>query len=165
MKAQTGAYADLSVNPYLERALGRRDIDQFYQHQATAIEEIRTGENLVIATPTASGKSLVYTIPAIERALDHEGRTLYIAPLRALINDQEEALSDLSDDLGMDARVDVGQYTGQLSRDQKRAVRADQPHIVLMTPDLLHYGVLPNDHLWEWFFRQLDTVVIDEVHE
>ena len=165
MEAQTGAYADLSVNPYLKRALERRDIDQFYQHQATAIEEIRTGNNLVIATPTASGKSLVYTIPAIERALDHEGRTLYIAPLRALINDQEEALSALSDDLGMGARVDVGQYTGQLSRDQKRAVRADQPHIVLMTPDLLHYGVLPNDHLWEWFFRQLDTVVIDEVHE
>src|SRR5699024_6575086 len=122
-------------------------------------------ENAVIATPTASGKSLIYTVPAVERALDHDGRTLYIAPQRALINDQEANFTDLTDDLGLGATVDVGQYTGQLSQTEKRAVRGDQPHIVLMTPDLLHYGVLPHDHLWEWFFRQLDTIVIDEVHE
>jgi DEAD/DEAH box helicase domain-containing protein len=165
MAGRDGTYSDLGVDFRLERALDRRDIGQFYQHQATAIDAIRDDENVVIATPTASGKSLVYTVPAVERALDHDGRTLYIAPLRALINDQEESLTDLTDDLGLGASVDVGQYTGQLSTEQKRAVRGDQPHIVLMTPDLLHYGVLPHDHLWEWFFRQLDTIVIDEVHE
>jgi DEAD/DEAH box helicase domain-containing protein len=165
MDGREGSYADLDVDSLLSRALDRRGIDQFYQHQTAAIETIRDGENIVIATPTASGKSLVYTIPAVERALDHDGRTLYIAPLRALINDQEENLTDLTNDLGMNANVGVGQYTGQLSTEQKRTVRGNQPHIVLMTPDLLHYGVLPHDHLWEWFFRQLDTIVIDEVHE
>jgi DEAD/DEAH box helicase domain-containing protein len=165
MEGRAGAYTDLSVNPHLERALDRRGIGQFYQHQTAAIDAIRDGENVVIATPTASGKSLVYTVPAVERALDHGGRTLYIAPQRALINDQEEGFADLTNDLGMNANVTVGQYTGQLSRDEKRAIRANQPHVVLMTPDLLHYGVLPHDHLWEWFFRQLDTIVIDEVHE
>jgi DEAD/DEAH box helicase domain-containing protein len=165
MDGREGTYADLDVESLLSQALDRRGIDQFYQHQATAIETIRDGENIVIATPTASGKSLTYTIPAVERALDHDGRTLYIAPLRALINDQEENLTDLTNDLGMNANVGVGQYTGQLSTEQKRTVRGNQPHIVLMTPDLLHYGVLPHDHLWEWFFRQLDTIVIDEVHE
>jgi DEAD/DEAH box helicase domain-containing protein len=165
MDGREGSYADLNVDSLLSRALDRRGIDQFYQHQTAAIETIRGGENIVIATPTASGKSLVYTIPAVERALDHDGRTLYIAPLRALINDQEENLTDLTNDLGMNANIGVGQYTGQLSTEQKRTVRGNQPHIVLMTPDLLHYGVLPHDHLWEWFFRQLDTIVIDEVHE
>jgi DEAD/DEAH box helicase domain-containing protein len=165
MDGREGSYADLDVDSLLSRALDRRGINQLYQHQATAIETIRDGENIVIATPTASGKSLAYTIPAVERALDHDGRTLYIAPLRALINDQEESLTDLTNDLGMNANVDVGQYTGQLSTEQKRTVRGNQPHIVLMTPDLLHYGVLPHDNLWEWFFHQLDTIVIDEVHE
>jgi DEAD/DEAH box helicase domain-containing protein len=165
MDGRTGEYGDVGVESRLERALERRGIDQFYRHQTTAIDTIRDGENAVIATPTASGKSLIYTVPAVERALDHGGRTLYIAPQRALINDQEESFADLTDDLGLGASVGVGQYTGQLSQAEKRTVRADQPHIVLMTPDLLHYGVLPHDHLWEWFFRQLGTVVIDEVHE
>lgn len=165
MDGRTGSHGDVDVESRLDRALGRRGINQLYQHQANALDTIRDGGNAVIATPTASGKSLIYTVPAIERALDHGGRTLYIAPQRALINDQEENFTDLTADLGLGASVGVGQYTGQLSTEQKRTVRGNQPHIVLMTPDLLHYGVLPHDHLWEWFFRQLDTIVIDEVHE
>jgi DEAD/DEAH box helicase domain-containing protein len=165
MDGRSGSHGDVSLESRLDRALGRRGIDQLYRHQSNAINAIRNGGNAVIATPTASGKSLIYTVPAVERALGHDGRTLYIAPQRALINDQEENFTDLTDDLGLGASVDVGQYTGQLSTEQKRAVRGNQPHIVLMTPDLLHYGVLPHDHLWEWFFRQLDTIVIDEVHE
>jgi DEAD/DEAH box helicase domain-containing protein len=165
MDGRSGSHGDVSVESRLDRALGRRGIDQLYEHQTNALDAIRDSGNAVIATPTASGKSLIYTVPAVERALDHDGRTLYIAPQRALINDQEENFTDLTDDLGLGASVGVGQYTGQLSTEQKRTVRGNQPHIVLMTPDLLHYGVLPHDHLWEWFFRQLDTIVIDEVHE
>jgi DEAD/DEAH box helicase domain-containing protein len=157
---------DLDLDYRIEMALGRRDIDHLYQHQASAIETVRTDQNVVLATPTASGKSLAYTIPAFERALDQGGRTLYIAPQRALINDQEETLSALADDLGLGVQVAVEQYTGQLTRDEKRAVRDSQPHVVLTTPDTLHYALLPwASRLWGWFFRQLDTVVIDEVHE
>jgi DEAD/DEAH box helicase domain-containing protein len=157
---------DLDLDYRIEMALARRDIDQLYHHQASAIEAVRTDQNVVLATPTASGKSLAYTIPAFERAIDHGGRTLYIAPQRALINDQEETLSALAGDLGLGAQVGVEQYTGQLTQDEKRAVRDRQPHTVLTTPDTLHYALLPwAGRLWEWFFRQLDTVVIDEVHE
>jgi DEAD/DEAH box helicase domain-containing protein len=158
--------ADLDIDYRIDMALGQRDIDQLYQHQATAIEIVRNEQNVVLATPTASGKSLAYTIPAFERALAQGGRTLYIAPQRALINDQEETLAALADDLGLGAQVAVEQYTGQLTRDEKRAVRERQPHVVLATPDTLHYALLPwASRLWEWFFSQLDTVVIDEVHE
>lgn len=157
---------DLDLDYRIEMALARRDIEQLYQHQVSAIEAVRNNQNVVLATPTASGKSLAYTIPAFERAIDHGGRTLYIAPQRALINDQEETLSALADDLGLGAQVAIEQYTGQLTQDEKRAVRDRQPHTVLVTPDTLHYALLPwASRLWEWFFRQLDTIVIDEVHE
>lgn len=94
---------DLDLDYRIEMALARRDIDQLYHHQASAIEAVRTDQNVVLATPTASGKSLAYTIPAFERAIDHGRRTLYIAPQRALINDQEETLSALAGDLGLGA--------------------------------------------------------------
>jgi DEAD/DEAH box helicase domain-containing protein len=159
-------FADLDIDYRLEMALARRDIEQLYQHQVSAIEAVRDDRNAVLATPTASGKSLAYTIPAFERAIDYGGRTLYLAPQRALINDQEETLRALADDLGLGAQVAVDQYTGQLTQDEKRAVRDSQPHVVLTTPDSLHYALLPwASRLWEWFFRQLDTIVVDEVHE
>lgn len=158
-------YASLEITPCLDRVLTRRGIDQVYQHQADAIHAVRADQNIVIATPTASGKSLTYTIPALERALDHGGCTLYIAPQRALINDQEETLSQFVTDLGSPAQLGVEQYTGRLSRNEKRAVRDSQPSIVLTTPDMLHYALLPwGYHHWEWFFRQLETVVLDEIH-
>lgn len=158
-----GDFAEIELNDRLKRALDERGITQLYQHQAKGVQTVRDGENVVIATQTSSGKSLVYTIPAIEDALDHDGRTLYLAPLRALINDQQETLTEFADDVG--AGVTVDQYTGQLSTEEKREVRSREPNLVLMTPDLLHYGVLANHGLWSWFFRTLDTVVIDEVHE
>jgi DEAD/DEAH box helicase domain-containing protein len=65
------------VDSRLERVLDCRDIGQFYQHQATVIDAIRDGGNVVIATPTVSGKSLVYTVPAVEWTLDYDCRTLY----------------------------------------------------------------------------------------
>ncbi|WP_049910457.1 helicase-related protein [Halococcus salifodinae] len=90
--------ADLDLNYRLEMALARRDIEHLYQHQVSAIEAIRDDQNAVLATPTASDKSLAYTIPAFERAIDHGGRTLYRTSA-ALINDQEETLATLADDI------------------------------------------------------------------
>jgi DEAD/DEAH box helicase domain-containing protein len=93
------------------------------------------------------------------------GTTLYIGPQVALINDQEETLSDLADGLGFGSRVTVDRYTGQLSRSEKEDVRERQPTVLLTTPDMLHYGILPHAHrLWEWFVERLQTVVVDEVH-
>ncbi|WP_227376606.1 DEAD/DEAH box helicase [Haladaptatus halobius] len=161
-----GEFRDVALETRLESALRERGIDRLYRHQAEAVEAVRDGENVVVATQTASGKSLAYTVPAFERAMERGGRTLYIAPQNALINDQEETLSELARDLGFGSRVSVAQYTGRLDKNEKRAVRDRQPTVVLTTPDMLHYALLPYAHrLWDWFFTGLETVVVDEVHE
>jgi DEAD/DEAH box helicase domain-containing protein len=161
-----GDFADVDLEARLESALESRGIDRLYRHQVEAVEAVRAGENVVVATPTASGKSLAYTVPAFERAMDHGGRTLYVAPQNALINDQEETLSGLARDLGFGSRVSVEQYTGRLSKSEKRDVRDRRPTVVLTNPDMLHYALLPHAHrLWDWFFEGLETVVLDEVHE
>ncbi|WP_135830446.1 DEAD/DEAH box helicase [Halorussus halobius] len=161
-----GEFRDVDLEPRLVGALDERGIDGLYRHQVEAIEAVRDGDDVVVATPTASGKSFAYTVPAFERAMDHGGRTLYVAPQNALINDQEETLSALARDLGFGSRVSVAQYTGRLSKSDKRAVRDRQPTVVLTNPDMLHYALLPHAHrLWDWFFRGLETVVLDEVHE
>ncbi|MGM0399461.1 MAG: DEAD/DEAH box helicase, partial [Halobacteriota archaeon] len=166
VEAQDAATRSIALESRLASALADRGIDDLYEHQATAVEAIRGGQNVVLSTPTASGKSLAYTVPAVERAMDHGGRTLYVAPQNALIADQEESLTELAADLGFGSRVSVAQYTGRLSDAEKRSVRDRRPTILLTTPDMLHYALLPYAHrLWDWFFGSLETVVVDEVHE
>lgn len=162
---QDAATAELDLEPRLESALSDAGITDLYRHQAAAVEAVRAGENVVLATPTASGKSLAYTVPAFERAMDHGGRTLYLGPQNALIADQAETLSKLAYGLGFGSRVSVAEYTGRLSKSEKRDVRDRRPTVLLSNPDMLHYGVLPHAHrLWEWLAKSLETVVIDEVH-
>ena len=165
LPARDPTYADCDLEPRLSSALADRGIDRLYRHQADAIAAVRDGRDVVLATPTASGKSLAYTVPAFERAMDHGGRTLYLGPQNALIADQAESLSGLARDLGFGSRVSVDTYTGRLSKAEKRDVRDRRPTVLLSNPDMLHYGLLPHGHrLWEWLFSSLDLVVVDEVH-
>ncbi|PSP32347.1 ATP-dependent helicase [Halobacteriales archaeon QH_10_67_22] len=167
--------ADVPLESRLSSALDAEGIDRLYAHQADAVSAVRGGDNVVLATPTASGKTLAYTVPAFERAMGARdgGRaggkratTLYVAPQVALINDQEATLSDLARGLGFGSGVSVAQYTGRQDRSEKEAIRERQPTVLLTTPDMLHYGILPHAHrLWDWFFARLETVVVDEVHE
>ncbi|WP_410764427.1 DEAD/DEAH box helicase [Haloferax sp. DFSO60] len=162
---QNPSTADFDLEPRLAGALADRGIDSLYRHQAEAIEAVRDGNNVVLATQTASGKSLAYSVPAFERAMDHGGRTLYLGPQNALVTDQLDTLSDLAHGLGFGSRVSVEQYTGRLSKSEKREVRKRRPTVLLSNPDMVHYALLPHAHrLWEWFFSSLETVVIDEVH-
>jgi DEAD/DEAH box helicase domain-containing protein len=165
ISARSPEFSDVSLESRLSSALAGRGVDSLYRHQVDAIEAVRDGENVVLATPTASGKSLAYTVPAFERAMDHGGRTLYVAPTNALVADQHETLAGLERDLGFGSRVSVAGYTGRLSKSEKRDVRNRGPTVVLTNPDMLHYALLPHAHrLWEWFFGSLETVVLDEVH-
>jgi len=143
--------------------LAGRGIDELYAHQVDAIEAVRDGRNVVLATPTASGKSLAYTVPALERARDHDGRTLYVGPQVALINDQEATLSGIA---GAFDDVSVTQYTGALSTAERRRAREGDPSVVLTTPDMFRCGLLTHaNDLWRAFFESLELVVLDEVHE
>ena len=157
--------ADCDLDSRLASVLVDEGITDLYSHQTTAIDAVRRGDNAVLATETASGKSLAYTVPAFERALDRRATTLYIAPQVALINDQTETLSELAHGLGFASGVSVAQYTGRQSKSEKESIRERQPTVLLTTPDMLHYGILPHAHrLWDWFFQRLETVVVDEVH-
>jgi DEAD/DEAH box helicase domain-containing protein len=159
------AFAEVDLDGRLASALADRGVDRLYRHQADAVAAVRDGRNVVLATETASGKSLAYTVPAFERAMDHQGRTLYLGPQNALVADQLETLSALVDALGFWPGVSVAQYTGRLSKTEKREVRDDRPTVLLSNPDMVHYALLPHAHrLWEWFFSSLELVVIDEVH-
>jgi len=159
-------FADVALDSRLASTLESEGIERLYDHQAEAVDAVRDGNNVVLATETASGKSLAYTVPAFERGMDRRATTLYIAPQVALINDQTDTLSELAQGLGFASGVQVDQYTGRQSKSEKEAIRERQPTVLLTTPDMLHYGILPHAHrLWKWFFERLETVVIDEVHE
>lgn len=166
LSGQSASTSSLDMLPAVNAALDRRGIDQLYDHQVQAIKAVRDGENTVVATPTASGKSLTYLIPALERAVEQNEKTLYIAPYRALINDQAKTFQDYADDLGYD--IDVGVQTGQTKEAEKEQLKREkQPDIVLTTIDQIHLSVVPygnSSRNWEWLFRQLGTIIIDEVH-
>ncbi len=160
--AREAVYERVGMDETVASGLEARGIKRLYAHQAGAVRAVREGGDVILATPTASGKSLGYAIPALERASRDDGRTLYIAPQNALIEDQEGWLTEVGNAVG---GVTAAQYTGRMSQGEKRATRERKPDIVLTTPDMLHYGLLPHARrLWEWLFADLSLVAIDEVH-
>jgi len=146
----------------LQRALRQVSMDRFYTHQAQAINAIRRGMHVVVATSTASGKTLIYNVPVLERCLlDQRARALYLFPTKALAQDQLRALSELLE--GDLPRIRVGIYDGDTPRSTRSTIRR-RSAILLTNPDMLHVGILPNHHLWRAFFQNLHYVVIDEAH-
>ena len=144
--------------------LARRGIEQLYGHQARAIEVLERGLDLVLATPTASGKTLVYNLPVLRRACeDPEARALYLFPLKALSQDQRRRLEEDAAALGrLDLRVAA--YDGDTPHAARRKLRDDPPGVLISTPDMLHAGILPHHATWRRFFERLHLVVLDELH-
>lgn len=160
--ASTSDFSSLSDR--IAASLKANGIDELYDHQAEALERYRAGENIIVSTPTASGKSLIYTIPALEAARERD-TVLYIAPMRALINDQAGSFEQFSYAAGLSPSM-VARYTGQLTSHQKRTIRDEEPRILLTTVDMVHYSLLPyaEQATWSWLFDALDLIVIDELH-
>ncbi|GAA2719642.1 DEAD/DEAH box helicase [Actinocorallia aurantiaca] len=130
---------------------------ELWEHQVTAASLAHEGRSVIIATGTASGKSLAYLLPSLSAALDDE-TTLYLAPTKALAHDQERFVSGL----GIPS-VRAATYDGDTSPDSRDWIRR-YANIVLTNPDMLHYGVLPGHSRWASFLRRLRYVVIDEAH-
>jgi DEAD/DEAH box helicase domain-containing protein len=150
------------VRPELVRALAARGIDRLYSHQADAYNAVRGGRHLVVVTPTASGKTLCYNLPVLQRLLERpDRRALYVFPTKALAQDQLAELSALKHELPIDLRVDT--YDGDTSPGRRTAIR-EAGHIVMTNPDMLHAGLLPHHTRWRRLFSSLDFVVIDELH-
>ncbi|MBD5538400.1 MAG: DEAD/DEAH box helicase, partial [Desulfovibrio sp.] len=126
------------------RLLGERGI-RLYAHQALATDHIRAGHSVVVATPTASGKSLIYTLPVLERhLLDPDARALYLFPLKALAQDQLAALTGLAAAWPEDARPTAALYDGDTSDHFRRKIRRDPPTVLISNPEMLHLAMLPH---------------------
>jgi len=158
-----GRYAPLPADlpPALAAALRSRGIEQLYSHQAEAWEATRGGEHVAVVTPTASGKSLCYTLPVVAAAMTRRAKALYLFPTKALAQDQVAELLELNraGDLGVKAFT----FDGDTPGDARQAIRL-HGDIVVSNPDMLHQGILPHHTKWAQFFENLQYVVIDEVH-
>ena len=150
------------ARPALVEAYRAKGVVQLYSHQAEAAGRIRKGGNVVIVTPTASGKTLCYNLPVLNAVLENpDTRALYLFPTKALSQDQLEELQDLGRRTG-DA-WGVFTYDGDTPSDARRAIR-QKGHVVITNPDMLHAGILPHHTRWTRLFENLRYVVIDELH-
>jgi DEAD/DEAH box helicase domain-containing protein len=152
----------LDLHPELVAALARRGIERLYSHQAEAYAAVRKGRHLVVVTPTASGKTLCYNLPVLQRLLESpDRRALFLYPTKALAQDQLAELSALKHGLPIELRVDT--YDGDTPPGRRTAIR-EGGHVVMTNPDMLHTGLLPHHTRWRRLFSSLDFVVIDELH-
>jgi DEAD/DEAH box helicase domain-containing protein len=159
--AREAYYVDMPENlhPRLLEALGRLGVSRLYPHQAMALRLVGKGRNVIMATGTASGKSLCYHLPVYEEILKNpSSRALYLFPTKALAQDQLRSLKQLQG-----SEVRSATYDGDTPSNLRGLIRRES-QIVLSNPDMLHFGILPNHRLWGAFFSHLRYVVLDEAH-
>jgi len=150
------------VNADLRAAYKSKGIARLYSHQAEASEAVHARKNVVIVTPTASGKTLCYNLPVLNSVRENpDTRALYLFPTKALAQDQLAELHDLNTRL--ENRFGVFTYDGDTPGDARRAIR-ERGHIVLTNPDMLHTGILPHHTKWTRLFENLKYIVMDELH-
>jgi len=169
MPARFGTFP-AALHPRLVDALARRGLSRPYTHQEAAIGAVLAGRDVVLTTPTASGKTLCFHAPILDRVLrEPEARALMIFPTKALAQDQyhglQSLISALAEGEGVGELPRIGAYTfdGDTPPDARRAVR-DHGHVVITNPDMLHAGILPQHTRWLKLFENLRYVVIDELH-
>jgi DEAD/DEAH box helicase domain-containing protein len=159
-----------SASPAWERLRASRalpGIERLFGHQARALDLLAEGRDVVLATGTASGKTLVYQVPALARALtEPDSHALFLFPLRALEQDQLQRLRAAADALGLGqgGAPAVAVYDGDTPTAERRRIRERPPAVLISTPDMLHAGILPSHATWQAFFRGLRLVVVDELH-
>ncbi len=151
-------------SPDILGSLKNFKIDRLYTHQVKAIHKLREGKDILVCTPTASGKSLIYNLPVIEEILKEATvRALYIFPLKALEQDQLKNLYEFIYGIG-EGQISATIYDGDTSAGDRQRIKSRIPNIILTNPDMLHRGILAYHEKWAGFFSHLAFVVIDEVH-
>lgn len=150
---------DPALPPALSRRLSSLGINGLWTHQAEAIAAVRRGDHTIVASGTASGKSLCFNLPVFEKILtDRQARALYLYPTKALAQDQLRAIRAFAL-----PRISAATYDGDTPSEERSSVRR-YASIVLSNPDMLHFGILPQHSRWADFFAHLSFVVVDEVH-
>ena len=162
--AQAARLADFppDLHPKLREVLEARGYAGLYAHQREAYDAVQAGGHTVVVTPTASGKTLCYNLPVLDRILkDPDARALYLFPTKALSQDQLAELYAMIQALGAD--IGTFTYDGDTPQDARKAIRA-RAHVVVTNPDMLHKGILPHHTKWGKLFENLRYVVVDELH-
>lgn len=147
----------------LQDTLERRGLARLYRHQAEAINAVRAGQHVMVATGTASGKTLCYNVPVLETIEKNPlSRALYLFPTKALAQDQLRSLRELVGDSALKT-IRLGTYDGDTPRNTRVHLRR-RGAILLSNPDMLNVGILPNHPAWASLFRHLKYVILDEAH-
>ena len=154
---------DKPIHPALQACLESSGISSLYTHQAGAINAVRRGENVMVATASASGKTLCYNLAVLEAILkDSSSRALYLFPTKALAQDQMRSLNELA----CPELISFGScatFDGDTPQSERAEIKR-KARVVLTNPDMLHLGILPNHKSWSRLFRNLKYVVVDEAH-
>ena len=166
LPAVEGSFAPFppDLDGRIAAALRKRGVDRLYNHQAEVWEQAREGKNVVVVTPTASGKTLCYNLPCLQTLLsDESARCLYLFPTKALSQDQQSELNELSGGEDGGLNIKIATYDGDTPESLRVSAR-DTGRIIISNPDMLHAGILPNHPKWIKFFSKLKFIVIDEAH-
>jgi DEAD/DEAH box helicase domain-containing protein len=148
----------------IREMLNRLSIHRLYSHQTEAIRAVRSGRHTVAATPTASGKTLIYNLPFFDKRLDRPtAKALYLFPLKALAQDQLAGFRRMAAACeGLSAPAEI--YDGDTTPYRRKKIRDHPPAALMTNPEMLHLSLLPYHPKWQGFFRDLTLVVVDEVH-
>ena len=166
LPARAARYADFpaKLEPRLIEGLRQQNNAPLYTHQAAAVEAALGGENVVVVTGTASGKTLCYNLPVLQTLFhDPEARALYLFPTKALAQDQTAALTQFLDRIGAADQIPVRTYDGDTPQARRREIRQDA-RVLISNPDMLHAGILPHHPRWTALFENLKWVILDEMH-
>ncbi len=152
-----------ALSPALSETLHHYGIKKLYTHQAHALDAIMQGRDIVITSPTASGKSMVYTLPVLETFLQNShSHALYIFPLKALARDQYTFLQNFIKD--WKHKPSIALYDGDCTPSERQKIRKKIPNILITNPDMLNLGIMPSHASWREFFAGLSFIVLDEAH-
>jgi len=149
----------------LATALDALGLHRLYAHQAEGLDRARAGEDVLLVTPTASGKTLLFSMATMETFLDEpRARALFLYPTKALAQDQLGGFRELAGGLGALRPPSFEIYDGDTPSARRRKIRSDPPSALITNPDMLHMGILAHHENWENFLRNLRWVVLDELH-
>lgn len=158
-----------SLAPQLIEALKKQGVEKLYSHQSKALKLVRQAYNVIVATPTSSGKSMIYNLPVLEHLLSApQSHALYLFPLKALSQDQQNTLNKLAFSLPVlrkrwpDGIAAI--YDGDTTSYQRRRIREQTPPVLITNPEMLHLSFLPYHQNWASFYANLKYIIIDEVH-
>jgi DEAD/DEAH box helicase domain-containing protein len=160
-EARTAPFPDW-LDPRIARGLETRGITSLYAHQAEAVTAVHDGEDIVVVTPTASGKTLCYALPVLQAlAEDPAARALFLFPTKALGQDQVAEFAGLAQASGL--QIAAATYDGDTPAPIRSAIRT-AGQVVVSNPDMLHSAILPHHTKWFQLFEQVRVIVIDELH-